>query len=335
MDNTTECPRSRDAQLRPEDVLPALPLFLGYRPTDSLVCLFFDHDRMVLSSRVDWATCQVAPGEVVETLAARADNCGASAVFITEVETGRPDRATLTDLSLHFVVAGMEVLWAGRSADGAWRGLECLPECPEHLLDPHSPAVVELIAQGWSAAPDRDSVLAEVAPRDQVPDLGSPIAPGPQRERWRDQAIHDAMQLLQSDRPLAAADVSLIAQVCRDIRTRDVVLWRLECTDEGRAVSGERRWQVFATVLRRAPADSIAPVAAVAALIAWQLGEGTRATACLHRAEAADPAHSLASLVRTSVQQAVPPTVWRQCMSSLDEETCRHGTHDHDDEYPE
>jgi Domain of unknown function (DUF4192) len=292
---------------------------------------------MVLSSRVDWATCQVAPAEVVETLAARAANCGATAVFLAEAQTAAPDAATLIDLSLHFVLSGMAVVWAGRCADGTWRGLECGSECPDHVLDPHSPAVVELIAQGWSAAPDRDSVVAEVAPRDQVPDVGEPIAPGPARELWRDHAIRETMQLLRSDRPLEAGDVSLIARMCRDIRVRDVVLWRLECTDDGRAVTGSRCWQVFATALRRAPSDCVAPVAAVAALVAWQLGEGTRATACLHRAEAADPTHSLASLVRTSVYQAVPPTVWRQCMSSLDEETCRHGSGDHYDrhEHPE
>lgn len=326
MDNATDCPRSRHLGVRPEEILPALPLLLGYPPVDSLVCLFFDDHGLVLSSRVDWSTCRAAPSDVVDTLVMRAGACGAQSVFVTQAQAPDPDPATLSELSMLFVVAGMEVLWTGRTADGVWRGLHCAASCPDHPLDSHSPAVVELIAQGWSAAPDRASVVAEVDAEDPVPDLCEPMPPGPALERWRDETIRRGMDLLTSARPVTTAEVQLIAAACRDIRVRDVILWRLERTDAGRAVDRNRRWLVFATALRRAPSNCVAPVAAVAALTAWQQGEGTRATACLARARDADPQHSLAALVRRCVDQAVPPATWRQCMASLDEVTCRHGT---------
>ncbi|MFN8126331.1 MAG: DUF4192 family protein [Candidatus Nanopelagicales bacterium] len=327
MDDTTRSSCSRSPV--PAEILSAIPLFLGYPPTDSLVCLFFDPEgRMVLSSRLDWQACRADPETVVRTLSERASSGGARSVFIVEVDTPAPDPATLVALALQFLMAGIGVEWAGRSAAGSWQGLDCDPRCPPHPVDPHSAMVVELVTRGWSAVPDRDCLIGEVAAADPIADLGPALAPGPDLEAWRDAAIDELTVLLQTDRPLTADDIDLVARVCRDIRARDVVLWRLECTPAGRAVTRARRWQVFATTLRRAPADAVAPVAAVAALMAWQAGEGTRATACLDRARAADPGHSLSGLIRSCLDQAVSPSVWLASLSSLDEDTCRHGAAD-------
>ena len=307
----------------PEDVLPALPLFLGYRPTDSLVCLFFDHDRMVLSSRVDWATCQVAPGEVVETLAARAGNCGASAVFIIQrwkpgVRTGRPSpTCRCTSWWRGWRCCGRD---GPPAAPGA--GWNVFRNVHEHLLDPHSPAV-QLIG-GMVGSPRPRRVLpAGGTPRSSA-GPGITIAPGSQREQWRDQAIHDPSQLLQSDRPGCGGRVAHRPGFY-DIRTRDVVLGDWKCTDEGRAVSGS----AFAGVrhqccVRPHRQHRAGRGRGGADRLAVGRGNARHRLSASGRSRRSGPLPGI--LVRTSVQQAVPPTVWRQCMSS-DEETCRHGTH--------
>ena len=323
----TFCPVSRTLGRHPEELLPAIPLLIGYRPSDSLVCLFFDGSgSIVLSSRVDWDTCRTAPDDVVATLAERARNCEANSVLVASIDAVRPDQHTIAALALSFLSRDFELLWAGETFDDSWRGLECSPACGEHLLDRHHPTVVGLIADGLAAAPDRDTIVAEIAedPARRIPDLGT--APtGRRLESWRDDAIERMAELLRTTEPLSDSDVDLVTRACRDLRVRDVVLWRItNGPHHGRALL-QRCWDVFAESLRRAPSDSIAPVAAVAALIAWQLGEGTRAMECLKRARAADPDHSLADLVFRCIDQARPPSLWHQVMAGLDEATCRYG----------
>lgn len=324
------CPVSRTLGRHPENLLPALPLLIGYRPTDSLVCLFFtDEGTVVLSSRVDWDTCLAAPEDVVATLAERGRNCGAGSVLVVSVDPIRPDPQTIAALALGFVSREFELLWAGEVFDDCWLGLECTPECGEHRMDPHHPTVVGLIADGLAAVADRDTLVAEVAEdhESRIANLGPPPV-GRYLEMWRDEAIERAMELLRTAEPLSDADVDLVARACRDLRVRDVVLWRITMGREHDRALLQRCWTVFAACLRRAPDDAVAPVAAVAALIAWQLGEGTRALECVKRARDADPDHSLAGLVHRCIDEARPPSLWHQVMAGLDEHTCRYGQRD-------
>ncbi len=325
------CPVSRDLGRRPEELLPAIPYLLGYQPADSLVCLFFDqHDQMRLSSRVDWDTCLAAPDDVADVLAQRGFNCDAVSVLVAAVDVVQRDDRTLQALSAHFATAGLTVGWVGECAGTTWRGLDCSDTCGVHLLDPHCVTVVGLIADGNAPAPDRQTVVAEVAPAaNPLPDLrlaNRPAGGGPPLELWRDETIEDCMELLRAHRLPTDRDVAVLAAACCDTRARDVVLWRLTVGQDTVSVMSGRTWEVLSTTLQRAPAEAVAPVAAVAGLVAWQMGEGTRAMACLNRAYDADPTHSLASLVFRCVDAAQPPSVWWQVMASLDESTCRHGS---------
>lgn len=332
MSTTTYCPVSRTLGRRPEQLLPAIPYLLGYHPTDSLVCLFFDSESgMRLSSRVDWDTTRIAVDDVAETLAQRAHNCDAVSVLLAAVDPLAADWGVITRLCVAFLDRGLTIDWAGECAGSSWRGLECTDQCEPHLLDTSCATVTELIADGMAPAVDREAVVAELAASDDaLPDLSLALTPtsdaaDTDRESWRDRAIEQCMGILAAQRPLSAADVAWVVAGMGDIRVRDVVLWRLTVGDRVGEVGDRRTWSVVSECVRRAPQGSVAPVAAVAALVAWQMGEGTRAMAALHRAWSADPGHSLAALVHRCVDTAAPPSMWWQVMAGLDEYTCRYG----------
>lgn len=331
MTTSTYCPVSRTLGRQPEQMLPAIPYLLGYAPSDSLVCLFFDHGGVMrLSSRVDWDTCVTAPQDVVITLAQRGRNCGAGSVLIASVDPAGPSLDTVSRLCVEFLSEGFDIDWAGECAGDSWRGLECTDHCDRHVLDPHCATVVGLIAEGNAPAPDRKAVVAEVAadPEERLDSLHLaeiPNKPG-DLEIWRDTTIEDCLAILSAhEEALSDRQVALMAAACCDIRVRDVILWRLTIGEEAARIDARRTWDLISSTLRRAPDEAVAGVAAVGALVAWQMGEGTRAMECLKRARQADPRHSLAALVFRCVDSAQGPQIWWQVMAGLDEDTCRHG----------
>ncbi len=332
MSNTTYCPVSRTLGRRPEQLLPAIPYLLGYHPTDSLVCLFFDSaSGMRLSSRVDWDTTRLAVDDVADTLAQRAHNCDAVSVLLAAVDPRAADWGAITRLCIAFLDRGLTIDWAGECVGTSWRGLECTDHCEPHVLDTYCATVAELVADGIAPADDREAVVAELAPAaDALPDLSlAPVPPtdasAADLENWRDCAIEQCMVILAAESPLTGADVAALVAGMGDIRVRDVVLWRITVGERVGEIGDRRTWAVVSECVRRAPQDAVAPVAAVAALVAWQMGEGTRAMAALHRAWAADPDHSLATLVHRCVDTAAPASMWWQVMAGLDEYTCRYG----------
>ncbi len=331
MTTSTYCPVSRTLGRQPEQLLPAIPYLLGYTPRDSLVCLFLDRGGVMrLSSRVDWDTCTAAPQDVAITLAQRARNCGAGSVLIASVDPVEPNLDTVSQLCVEFLSEGFDIDWAGECAGDAWRGLECTDHCDRHVLDPHCATVVGLIAEGNAPAPDRAAVVAEVAADIDERLDGLQLAQIPDqsgdREIWRDTTIEDCMAILsEHDEVLSDRQVALMAAACDDIRVRDVILWRLTTGENAARIEARHTWNVISSTLRRAPDGAVAGVAAVAALVAWQMGEGTRAMECLKRARQADPGHSLAALVFRCVDSAQDPQIWWQVMAGLDEDTCRRG----------
>lgn len=329
MSNTTYCPVSRTLGRRPEQLLPAIPYLLGYHPTDSLVCLFFDSDAgMRLSSRVDWDTTRLSVDDVAETLAQRAHNCDSVSVLLAAVDPRVADWGAITRLCVAFLDRGLTIDWAGECVGDHWRGLECTDQCDPHVLDTCCATVTELIADGMAPASNREALVAELAPSaDALRDLSPTPMPATDGdlERWRDVAIERSMAILATQPPLSDADVAGLVAAMRDIRVRDVVLWRLTVGDRVGGIGDRRTWAIVSECVRRAPQEAVAPVAAVAALVAWQMGEGTRAMAALHRAWSSDPGHSLAALVHRCVDTAAPPSMWWQVMAGLDEYTCRYG----------
>lgn len=326
------CPDLQHTRLRPDAVLSAAAHLIGFQPTDSLLCVFIGADHAVtVTARLDWELIRADPAGAAEALAVRGRNVGSEFAFLAAVDPEVDDPSALRGVRERLEDLELEVIWAGQLHGDVWRGPLCDDAgCPEHRIDRTVPSTVltTLVAHGHAPAQDRQTIVAEVARADAgvatMRDIAS-AGPGADLERWRDGTLTRVMDLLADTPPLGTADVALLCAACQDIRVRDVFLWRLTEGPEHLSIGWHRAWQLFAETLRRSPLSHVAPVGAVAALVAWQLGDGTRALECLARAREGNPDHSLAALVMECVDAAVPPTVWQLAMASMDESIARWG----------
>lgn len=326
------CPDLQHTRLRPDHVLSAAAHLIGFHPADSLLCVFIGADHHItVTGRLDWELCRTDPGSCAEALAVRAQHVNSEFAFLAVVDPEHEDADALRAVRDRFEDLAIEVIWAGTLVGDVWRGQYCEDAgCPEHRIDRSAPAPIltTLVAEGSAPAPDRDSIVAEVARAEErlirLSDVAA-VGPGADLERWRDATVAAVMDLLAGDSSLDTRDAALLCAACQDIRVRDVVLHRLTVGPEHLTIGWRRAWQLFAETLRRSPISHVAPVGAVAALVAWQMGDGTRASACLDRAREGDPRHSLAGLMSECVEGGFPPLVWQLAMRSLDEATCRHG----------
>lgn len=317
----------------PQQLLPAIPYLVGYRPRDSLVALFLRDDGSVaVTARLDWDACRTDPINAAAAIVEPARRSAPTRVLLAAVDPVRSDTDALAAASDVCVDSGLVVVWAGEVRGDTWRGLDCAATgCDVHVLDDQAPpaVVTQLVSLGHAPLADREALTAQVAP-DPIPAADRPRAvERPANvgvEAWRDELLRCCADILVTTEPLTSTQVALMAAGCRDIRVRDVLLWRLTVGVDHVLVGWEQAWTVVCEVLRRCHDDDVPHVGAVGAVVAWQLGDGIRANACLDRAWAADPGHSLADLVRRAVAGGCPPGTWHEVMAALEESDCRYGT---------
>lgn len=186
----------------------------------------------------------------------------------------------------------------------------------------------EFVRAGAAMVPDRNAIVAELAPaaeqdiaavRDLI-DSGSPPRARAEREAFRDDALAGLAHLATGTTPTPADTARCLAGL-NDIRVRDTALWDLmnPGVDTHAAATG------LAAMVRVAPAGYVAPAATILAVLRWTQGEGARANVALERAQADEPAYSLAELVATGVRVGLPPSSWREAMSGLTREEVRYG----------
>lgn len=329
---THTCLAEPETGSAPAELLPALPYLVGFHPADSLVAVFLNlRKEICLTARLDWSVCLADPVEAANALLGPAAHCEASHVLLVAVDIADGAMADLVEIACRFLEADLSVVWCGTLTGPEYLGLDCpAAGCDGHVLDPLRPSATttHLVAEGHAPLRDRDAVLAEVAARDGVPVAARRLTRGPDRECDRDVLLEQVTDVLTAaDDDFAAAllpdaDLATVALACNDVPVRDVLLVRL--SDPGAAaVSWTAAWPVLHATLRRCPPEHLPGVATMAALAAWQCGDGVRARACLERALDADPRHRLAVLSWQMLQAALPPHRWREAMADLDETTAR------------
>jgi hypothetical protein len=250
----------------------------------------------------------------------------------------RMPRRELVDAVMR-VLAAMDV--AVRDAlevsGGRFRSYLCVEECCPPAGRAVDPVVANAVAasfavRGVSALSSRADLVSVLEPDpsgvarieplivDREQELDDALGDGGSAavESWRDEQVDRLMSLVFEGGDLSDADtVTLLVGLC-DVRVRDTLLWHLNgasdrygCLD--RLLIG----------LRLAPNGYVAPIATCAALAAWLLGDGARASIAIDRALNDDPAYSLAILVGTSISAGLPPSAWQQVMGRLTIEACR------------
>lgn len=323
----------------PDAVLAALPYLLGFTPRDSAVLVWVGRKRILLTQRLDLPAESADLGPWLQAMwthqaADRADEL----IVVLATESGEAprlaeavlSRAAESDLDVRDVLR----LWEGR-----WWSLICNdPDCcgPQgRRVDARVQAAVaaEFTVMGVAPLADRADLVSSMAAdpdavtrvRPLVDTILDRLGESPRRrERWRDAAIQHVESVLTRDASeIDDAAAALVIAALADVRVRDTVMW-----ESTRRAGDElqRGLDALIVVLRRAPTGRVAPAATCTATLAWLVGDGARALIAVERALADDPAYSLGILVLQSLQAGLPPDSWREALSGVSRDECRHGT---------
>lgn len=321
----------------PAHAVLAAPLMLGYWPEDSLCAVFTDaHRRVTLVLRWDTG------GEADLPPVPPTDAGGAShrAVHLIAYTSARGtqqapaplDRASWGHARALLGTGGIPLTWT-LAAQAHGEGVRwChVPEPACGDAAERGPSVQRLSrsevagqAARWglpSWCPTRRAYVADIEPdpaaraqvalflRDQVPVL----------EDSRDAAIAAARDLLVRGEA-SAADMAAALVAVRDVQVRDTLLWDLM---RGDPAAWPGLADGLARVVAAAPDSHVAAPATILAILRWQTGDGTRASAAIARARAADPAYTLALLVEGCLATGMHPAMWLAGLAGLSREECR------------
>jgi hypothetical protein len=323
----------------PDALVAAVPYLLGFHPRESAIAIWLQGGRIGLTQRLDLPP---RPDLHAAWLAAMwqhpmSDTADELILLIASADPADDDLVTLA--LARAADAGIEVRDVLRMDGGRWWSLLCTDErcCPPEGRDvaPETASAVaaEFTLAGRAPLADREVLERSLSTDDvkvalvAVALAAAPEAPaGPAREAWRDDRIASALQALLGDAPSAGHRAERVADLLRglgDVRVRDTVLWEVSRWEPDALQSAFER---LALAVRSAPRGHVAPVASCTAIVGWLLGDGARALIALDRARADDPDYSLALLLAASLSAGLPPGAWRETMSGLTRDECRHGT---------
>ncbi|MBA3340033.1 MAG: DUF4192 domain-containing protein [Geodermatophilaceae bacterium] len=324
----------------PGALIAAVPHLLGFPPEESLVLVGLRGPRCRLGITMrfdlppDGPDC--APVEELKPLGAALVGDGASeclAMVMTacaDQDDVAPYVSLVANLDEALYGCGVEVSDIVLVRNGRWRSYFCLDgQCCPAEGTPVPPPSGELAAYtAFSGSVVRDSradLVAMIAadPRaiacteralDHVcRELADATASGTS-EAYRDRIEHGIDARIRklaagTARPLRHRDVARMAVALVDRQLRDRVAGH--CLQET-ASAAESLW---IDLLRRLPAPLDAAPATMLAMSSWARGDGALANVGLDRALSSDPGYSLAQLVRTALDHALPPGTVREMLA--------------------
>lgn len=312
----------------PADVVAAVPVLLGFHPSESLVVVALNGDRQRVSlvQRVDLADL-ADPADGSRGVARLAGNAARShagaalAVVVTDrpVALGQPlpFRGLVDSLTTACDDADLPLFDALLVSGGRWFSFLCHdPECcsPQGTPIPARGSTeieAAAVVAGMVVHPDRAAAVARVAPAGSVAvhAVGEAMA----RVRVHDEAFDGdaALALAQSAAERVAVgplDVGVAARLVlalQDVPIRDRLL------GESAGPRGEALLPLWLELTRRSPTVFVPAPATVLAGTAYCLGEGLLASAALDRALDADPRYTLARYLEALLDAATPPETIR------------------------
>ncbi|NKZ07690.1 DUF4192 domain-containing protein [Actinomadura latina] len=307
-----------------QDAIAAVPYLLGFHPSRSLVVIGFGgRDRGTCAIRLDLPAVGAvgAAGRVAAVLAA---NGFARSLLLgygpaAEVEeSAGPMREALA-------AAGVPAAEAIRVGDGRWWSLTCDDACcpPEGVPYDSSASVVAAQATyaGHVALADRAELVRSVQPLDDLARTAMREATARAekrrlaRDRTPDEDLAFLLSLLANARTgMAPTDdeVAWLGLLLTDLRLRDEAWIRI---DEEAPAADIAFWR---DILRRVEEPYAPAPASLLAFAAYSAGDGGLANVALQRALDADPAYSMAAILREVVNAGIPPSELRLRMTSED-----------------
>jgi Domain of unknown function (DUF4192) len=338
---------SRQPRVRvssPADVLAVVPHLLGFHPSNSLVVMGVGRPR----ARVQLAFRYDLPDPPDDVHAADIAEHAAEVLrhrrLSTVIGVGYGPGARVTPVADALAAAlrqtGLRLHELMRVEDGRYWSYLCEnPECCPADGVPFdvraNPAAAAMTVAGLVAYPDRAALAGTLAPVTGAAARSMEEATSRARERAADliaqasssagpdagqgakllvdagrRAVQEAISTYRAGgRVLADEPVAWLTVVLAHLAVRDDAWARM---DPGYRAAHLRLWTDV--VRRAAPAYLPAP-ASLLAFTAWQSGEGALANIAIDRALAADPAYSLARLLRDIMDAGVPPSAARVPMT--------------------
>jgi hypothetical protein len=310
----------------PAELISAVPYLLGFHPSDSVTVVAFRHGRVHFAGRHDLPP----PDGADDARAAAAHLAGVVAREAADgaVVIGYGAPATVTPAVLRSAEAlrrvGVPVFDVLRvTGDRFWSYLcEGDDGCPDEgwpCPPEHSAIAATATYAGHVALPDRDAVVAQLAPVAGAERDAMIAATARARERFaglmgRDAvhldrllhragraAVRDAERRYRSGARLSDDEVAWLGVVLADVALRDYAWQRL----------GLDQWQLtlWMDVVRRVEPEYVPAPASLLSFAAWRAGVGALAWAAVERALAADAAYGMARTLREILTYAVSPAM--------------------------
>lgn len=321
----------------PASLVASLPYLVGFHPHDSVVLIWLRAGEILLTQRAN------APQQTREDWLAALWQHPSAALADEVIILGVSSMSGIADIvasvSGYARERGPRVRDALVVQDSTWCSVLCEdPACccstPRRVpIEVTNAVAAEFAFRGVAPAACRQDLEAEVAAEGhrQVTAVRSRLTRrGTQRpaslraiERWRDRVIDEALSWCESGQPRREGAYARVIAGVQDVRVRDVILWELARMSDERLRAGLSHWH---RATRMSPADHVAPVATMAAIASWLLGDGARAIIAVGRAREADPTYGLAQLVDAALSSGLPPRLWREGTHRVTREVCRHGS---------
>ncbi|MGK2874141.1 MAG: DUF4192 domain-containing protein [Nocardioides sp.] len=288
----------------PQDLVALVPILIGFAPADSLVMLTLAGPRQ-FHARIDLPDDDRHVGDVAHALIAPAVQHAASAVaFVVYTDDERLAKVLGREVEHQCRDAQIGVLDVIRVAGGRWFSRSG-PRWGVPFDPSAHPFTAQAVLEGRAVLGSREELAASVAPDPVAAGAVSQAMPGVSTEivdpsefsRWL--GTRDAVSL-------SAEDVARILHAVQDPVVRNAVWAGLDRQQCGEAV------EVWAAVLRRAPASeplATALVAGLTGMLAWRAGNGALAWCALDREKATGCRTSLVGLVGDLLETAADPAM--------------------------
>lgn len=297
----------------PGAVVGAVPAMCGFVPRESLValCLHAPRLRVGLTLRVDLPRGleEQAVPDLADRLAHERPEAVVLVVF-TEAAGVRPEELLVEALTSALAERGVDVKDALLVRGGRWWSYLCdEPSCCPPDGTPVPATDERLLASaaldGRGILTDRDALVASLAPPDDADAVRAELAAAAARRRPRRREVVAAFRAaLRAGPGERVVDAAGLVVALQEVRLRDEVA--LLALDDAEGLLA-----LLVTLAGRSVPPYDVPVCALVALCAWLRGDGALANVALDRALAADPAYSMALLLRAGLDGQLPPSAVR------------------------
>lgn len=297
----------------PEDLLAMVPVMLGFVPEESVTMLTFGPGRP-FHARLDLPREPDHLPEVVDALLAPAlEHDVGRVVLVLHARDPEPAGITAALLQETFDAAGVDVLEAVRADGERWWPLHrWSPPCPGGVAYDVSthPFFAAAVLQGRVVYGSRAELAASLAPvparieavRRELAAHRAREAQPAAEEAWLAATVLGAAR---TDWTPGAGDVARLLAALADPRLREAVT---RAADRGEPLAQVRLWT---QVVTGAPPEVLPWAVGLLAYVAWQSGNGALAWCAIDRLEGVGEPPPLAVLVRTALENAIPPSAVR------------------------